>query len=377
MTRKIVVKRPWCPFCGQTVEPATDLPNRKMTEFAVGRCSCGAVYSCDPTGHNVGAALVETLVQACGDNSDLAWELLPEDDYLTGRIEHYDERTHQVADTGALDGRSVRGVLYFVRLHRDISEVAERLKQQSETTAQEVSAATGYVPPTVEPVPATRRRQRADKTSVRQLALVDDEDGLVVLCLDDRKTLRLMQRLLYDPDVQVRWKMAWLIGRVSARVATRDPGQVSELLHRLFEACSDSAATPWGMIETIGAVVAGRPDIFGAFTRYIPMFIGNETTRVQAIWALAEIAEKRPDLVRKTPFYALFPLLGHEQAEVRGQTARLVGRLAAAEATLQLLNLQRDQAELIVWEAGVPVQSTVAEQAAAAIRKIRGKEDED
>ncbi len=56
----------------------------------LGRCQCGAVYASDETGHNVGAAMVEALVYACNDDWDLAWSLVPEDDYLTGRLENYD-----------------------------------------------------------------------------------------------------------------------------------------------------------------------------------------------------------------------------------------------------------------------------------------------
>ncbi|MEE4313898.1 MAG: PBS lyase [Desulfofustis sp.] len=376
MSSKTAGRSPWCPFCGQAIEPPADLPNRKMTEFTAGRCACGAVYSCDPTGHNVGAAIVETLVHACGDNSDLAWELLPEDDYLTGRIEKYDEQTHQVIDTGTMNGRSVRGVLYFVRLHRELSELAERLKQREESKGRTASAASGFVPPNPEPAPRQQGpRRRADKKMVRQLTEAGDEDGMVALCLDDRKALRLLQRLLYDPDSEQRWRIAQLIGRVCSRVATRDPGQVSELLHRLLSAGFDSAATPWGMIETVGAVISGRPDIFGAFTQYIPGFVGNDSTRSQAIWALAEIAAKRPDLVKKTPYYGLFPLLGHEQAEVRGQAARLLGRLGATEATVQLLGLHEDHAELVIWQDGNPQRTTVAEQAAAALNTIQQKKE--
>jgi len=372
MKQNLIIKRPWCPFCGQKVKRAVDAPDRKMSEFTVGRCSCGAVYSCDPTGHNVGAAMVETLVHACGDNSDLAWELLPEDDYLTGRIEDYDEQTHQVVETRNIDGRMVRGVLYFVRLHTEISDIAGRLRRKKDDTIGRVAAERGFQPPPVEPSPgADRPRKKANKRLVRELAEAGAEDDLVALCLDDRKTLRLMQRLLYDPAEEKRWRIACLMGKVTARVATRDPGQVSELVHRLFEACSDSAATPWGMIETIGSVVAARPDIFGSFTRYLPNYAAAESTRVQTIWALAEIAEKRPDLVRDTPFYAMFQFLGHPRPEVRGQMARLLGRISATEASLQLMGLHGDNEELIIWEEGNPVLTTVAEQAAKAITRIQ------
>ena len=372
MKKKLILKRPWCPFCGQEVARAIDKQNRKMSEFTVGSCTCGAVYSCDPTGHNVGAAMVETLVHACGDNDDLAWELMPEDDYLTGRIENYDEITHQVVETRNLDGRAVRGVLYFVRLHTEITDIADRLQYRQEQEVAQVTAGTGFVPPPIEPrVEDQQHRQRANKRLVKHLVQEGDEDGLVALCLDDKKTLRLVQRLLYDPVEENRWRTAWLLGRVCARVATRDPGQVSELLHRLFEACSDSASTPWGMIETLGSVIAARPDIFGAFTQYLLRYMDADSTRVQTIWALAEVAEQRPDLVRNTPFFSLFHFLNHPQPEVRGQLARLLGRIRATEASIQLLGLHGDSAELTIWEAGKPVRTSVAEQARLAVNLIQ------
>lgn len=374
MKKQLIIKRPWCPFCGQEVDRAVDKPNRKLSEFTVGSCSCGAVYSCDPTGHNVGAAMVETLVHACGDNDDLAWELMPEDDYLTGRVENYDELTHQVVEMRNLDGRAVRGVLYFVRLHTEITDIADRLHQKKQEDVEKIASGTGFVPPPVEPAAGNDRpRQRATKKLVKELVDAGDEDGLVSLCLNDRKTLRLAQRLLYDPVEEKRWEIAWLLGRVCARVATRDPGQVSELLHRLFEACSDSAATPWGMIETLGSVIAGRPDIFGAFTQYLLRYVNADSTRVQTIWALAEVARSRPDLVRKTPFFSMFHFLSHPQPAVRGQLARLLGRIDATEATIQLMGLHEDTDELVIWEDGVPVRTSVAEQAKIAINSIQKK----
>ncbi|RPH38505.1 MAG: PBS lyase [Desulfobulbaceae bacterium] len=374
MSQGSIKKRPWCPFCGLKVARATEAVTRKLTEFPVGNCQCGAVYSCDPTGHNIGAAMVETLVYACGENWDLAWELMPEDDYLTGRIENYDEVTHQVIDIKNIDGRPVRGVLYFVRLHADMSDLAKRLKDKKEAR---IPAGDDVLPEpervVIEPAPDKKRlRQKATKQGVRQLVDNGDIDALVRLCFDDRKTLRLMQRLLYEPLDDNRWKIAWVIGQVSGRVASREPGQVSELLHRLFEACSDSAATPWGMVETIGCIISNRPDIFGAFTRYLLKYLGEDSTRVQVLWALAEIARKRPDLIRDTPFYNLFHFLQHPDPRVRGQIARLFGRIKATEVVLQLMSLNDDFAELTIWENGEIVRTTVAAEAAKAVTAIHG-----
>lgn len=370
MAKEKTIVRPWCPFCGQKVGRASHAPVRKMNEFPVGRCQCGAVYACDATGHNVGAAIVETLVYACNDHADFAWELMPEDDYLTGRIENYDEISHRVVAEKNVDGRAVRGVLYFVRLHADARDVAKRIaEKREEVLERSVPDFRSSFSPALEPVPdPARMRRKADKTLVRELVDNDDIDGLVGLCFDDKKTLRLLQRLLYDPLPENRWWLAWVIGRVTARTSTREPGPVSELLHRLFEACSDSAATPWGMVETIGYVVALRPDIFGAFARHLLNYLGEPSTRDQALWALAEIAGKRPDLIRDMPFYTLFHFLKHPEGQVRGQVARLLGRIKASEATLQLLELSGDQALFRWCQEGRLVTATVAEAVAEALQ---------
>lgn len=370
MKKGIIKRPPWCPFCGQKVSKATDAMERQMHEFPVGRCQCGAVYSCDVTGHNVGAAMVETLIFACGSNSELAWELYPEDDYLTGRVENYDEITHQVIDTGNIDGRPVRGVLYFVRLHTEMSDLVQRLSTKKQKGEDTPPADNTEIK--IEPPPDPRRvKKRATKKQVTELADNSDVDGLVSLCLDDKKTLRLLQRRLYDPLEEKRWKTAYLMGKVCARVSTQDPGQVSELLHRLFEACSDSAATNWGMIETIGSVVAMRADIFGAFTKHLLNYLGDDSTQVQVIWALAEIAGKRPDLIRDTPFFNLFHFLRHPKPEVRGNIARLLGRIEATEATFQLMELSGDEASFSLWADGECTVTTVAKEAAKAIQAIQ------
>lgn len=338
-----------------------------MTEFKVGRCQCGAVYSSDPTGQNVGAAIVETLVFACDNNWDFAWDLLPEDDYLTGRVEDYDEQTHQVVETRNIDGRAVRGVLYFVRLHTEVSDISKRVKEKQASIAQNAKVQvrnTLDIPEKPKPGSALnpkRKKVRVKKNMVVEARENCDIDLLVNYCFDDKKTLRLMQRLLYDVDEGRRWETAWIIGQVCSRVSEKEPGQVSELVHRLFEACSDSAAAPWGMIETLGEILSGRPDIFGAFCRHLLNYMGDESTQIQVIWALSKLAEKRPDLIRDTPFLTLFHFLTHPKAEMRGHVAQLLGRIRAKEASMQLMALSGDDEKLIIWNAGKAEEHTVSE----------------
>ncbi len=377
MKKQKITTAPWCPFCGQNVARATDAIERKMQEFSVGRCDCGAVYTCDPTGHNVGSAMVETLVFACNDNWDFAWDLMPEDDYLTGRIEDYDEVTHQVVNTGNIDGRPVRGVLYFVRLHTAIAEIASRVKKKKDAAVRgSVEAVAGNDDkvslPTPEPqLDPKRVKLKATKKNVQEARDKRDIDTLVRLCFDNKKTLRLLQRQLYDVDEARRWESAWIIGQVCSRVASKEPGQVSELIHRLFEATSDSAAAPWGMIEAIGEIIGERPDIFGAFTRYLLNYMGAESTQEQVLTALSRIAAVRPDLIRETPFFNLFHFLKHPNPGRRGLVVQILGRIRATEAAMQLLELSGDKDVLTIWEAGKPMKYTVSELVQVAIGQIK------
>ncbi|NIR13136.1 MAG: PBS lyase, partial [Desulfobacterales bacterium] len=54
-----IIAKPTCPFCGMVIEKPGELETETQTEMPVGKCSCGAVYACDVTGHNLGTALVE------------------------------------------------------------------------------------------------------------------------------------------------------------------------------------------------------------------------------------------------------------------------------------------------------------------------------
>ena len=369
MARTTLKTRPWCPFCGQDVGRPQYPDKRKLGEFSLGSCGCGAVYASDPSGFNVGAALVECLVHACGDNWELAWDLLPEQDYLTGRIEDYDEVTHQVVETRNLDGRIIRGVLYFIRLQENVADLAAGIRKKVDAPAanQALFAAESQVAKEGDP---GREKKKANKNLVREMVRNRDADGLVALCFSDKKTLRLLQRQLYEPDEAERWAIASFIGEVCSRVAARKPGMVSDLLHLLFEACADSAASSWGAVESIGAIIAARPDIYGSFTRYLLTYIGDPLTRAQVLWALGTIAEKRPDLVRNTSFYQLIGLLDSPVAVVKGYMIRLLGRLQAKEVAGRIRLLQDDTTPLTIYENGRPVHTDIGTLAREALRLI-------
>lgn len=368
MSKAILKTRPWCPFCRQNVARPQYPEKRKLGEFALGECDCGAVYASDPTGFNIGAAIVECLVHACDDNWDLAWDLLPDEDYLTARLEDYDERTHQIVETRNLDGRIIRGVLYFIRLQDNVADLSKRHKDKNRSSSAEPDEVSRVK---IENIPDPKRKKaKANKKLVKEMIQNRDTDGLVSLCFDDKKTLRLLQRQLYEPDEEKRWEIASLIGEVCGRVSTLKPGMVSDLLHLLFEACSDSSSSNWGAVETIGFIIASRPDIFGSFTRHLLAYIADPSTQVQVLWALGTIADKRPDLIRSTSFYQLIGLLDSQESGVRGHMLRILGRLKAREVGGRIRMLEEDATPVTIYEKGLPVHTDIGTLAKEALELI-------
>jgi len=361
--------RPWCPFCGQNISPPIEPRQRKMDEFKLGQCQCGAVYVSDQTGHNVGAAMVECLVHACDDNWDFAWDLDADEDYLTGRLDDYDELTHQIVETRNLDGRAVRGVLYFVRINRDVKELSSKIGNKKDRAA----AYPVQIPVMEKLRDPGREKRRATKKMVQELAEAENITALVDLCFDDKRTIRFLQRLLYEPDCGRRMRYTDIMAKVCGRYSTRNPGAVSDLLHRLYDACSDSAASHWGLVEAIGAIIAERTDIFGAFARHLLMYRNVPATRVSVLWALAEIARHRPGIIRDAPFYSLFNMLKHQDPATRGHAALLFGLIKADEVTEQMKELFNDQSIITVYHDGRPQTVSVGQLAQEALDRIAGK----
>jgi len=62
--------------------------------------------------------------------------------------------------------------------------------------------------------------------------------------------------------------------------------------------------------------------------------------------------------------------MSHPNPAMRGQVARLLGRINATEAAIQLMALTEDMAELSIWEDAKCVNYTVSALAREAVARI-------
>jgi HEAT repeat protein len=357
-----IIEKPSCPFCGRLIERPKELTTRMPTEMPVGACACGAVYACDVTGHNLGAAMIEALVFACDGEWDLAWDLLPEDDYLEKQVSNYDDETHLIVHSSAYQGRQISGKLYFIRLHKDIREVTEEgARKRLEKSA----------PAPVRRTPKMREKRSFTKKDVEALVRAYDVESLLSMAERDIRILPALRRLLYSVDSLLRWRTADILGKVSAFIASRDPGAVSKLLRGLFTSIVDTAASSWGAVDAIGEIITNRPELFAGYLPQLIQLTRDQALLVEVLRALGNIAETNPHLMQRSTF-RLIPLLSDPDPETRAYAAILLANLGAHEVKEDLARLKQDKATIEIYRDGALVKKTIGEIAAESLEKLSG-----
>ena len=359
-----IIEKPFCPFCGLSIEPPKELETRIPQEMPVGRCDCGAVYAYDVTGHNLGIAMIDALVFGCNGDWDLAWDLLPEEDYLEKWVENYDIETHLIVPSCVYGGRRITGTLYFIRLHQDIREVTEEGTKRRLERATPAAQGSSTKP---------RGRKSFSKKEVENLVREYKVKPLLSMARQDKRIIRDLQRLLYAVDNLLRWRAADAMGKVSALIAQKDPGAISKLLQGLITSLSDTAASSWGSLDAIGEIISNRPEQFGGYMPQLYQFLKDRSLLAEVLRALGKIGRARPDLLRKKAFH-FFPLLQDPDPEIRGYAAILLGNLAAREAKEDLRKLAGDAAEMEIYGAGEVVKRTVGQLALEALGKFDGSQ---
>jgi hypothetical protein len=302
----------------------------------------------------------EALVFACNGDWDLAWDLMPEEDYLEKEVEHYDIESHRIVHGGAYEGRQINGILYFIRLHQDIREVtdegAKRLLERATPVASRSSA-------------QRRGPKSFSKEDVKRLVEAYDLKTLLKLAGKDQRILRDLKRLLYTPDKLSRRRAADVLGQVCALIARKDPGTVSRLLQGFFTSLVDTAASSGGSLDANGEIIRSRPEQFAGYIPQLFQLAGDRAFLAEILRALGRIGERRPEPLRKTTLHFL-PMLADPDPEIRGHAVILLGHLGAHEAGDDLKGLLDDSSELEIYGDGKMEGRTVGQLAAEALQRL-------
>ncbi len=356
-----IIAKPACPFCGMVIERPKELTTRMPTEMPLGKCSCGAVYACDVTGHNLGTALIEALVFGCDGDWDLACDLLPEVDYNEAQLKGYDFETHLVIHGGVYQGRRIAGTLYFVRLLReDIPGVTEEDAKKRLNTAAGIPQRSSR---------KERSRKALSKKEVEAFVKAYDLSPLLRVAKEDKRIIRDLQRLIYSADKLLRWRATDALGKISGVIAKYDPEAITKLLQRLLSACADTAASSWGCLDAIGEIISNSPEQFGGYMTRLYPFAADRALLAEVLRALGKIGAVRPDLLRQTA-YLFIPLLQDPDSEIRGYATILLGNLGAKEAKEDLTRLEEDASAMEVYADGRLEKQTIGQLASQALDKM-------
>ncbi len=360
-----------CPFCDTDLKRPAEVEPRRLGDFSYGQCPCGAVYVCDETGHNLGAALVEALGYACKDDWDLAWALMPEEDYHDEMIEHYDLQTHRVYPSGRTnDGRTARAVLVFIRLSRDLQE-AQVYKSEHKASANTKQ------PPTTNAVTAkkyNKPKKRFNKKEIEALVKLGESDKLAIMAQYDSLVLRKIQRLLYSADDNIKWNAVMCLGKAAGSLVKSRPEVVGDLVRRLLYASNDSAAASWGALEAVGEIIRWTPDVFGSFVRHLLAMLRDPPSRPAVLWAAGRIGTVHPELIKSSAFFAIFDCLNDPDPQTRGHAVWALGQIKAKEAQNSINKLLNDEETLDIFDGELRSEVTIGDLAKEALKLIDDKD---
>ncbi len=350
---------PRCPFCDELIDPPQELVSSNF-EFPLGVCkNCGAVYVYDFTGYHQGAAFVEALLFACNEDWDLAWGLLPEEDYVEAVLDNYDGISHKIVVGGGHEGRKVRGKLLFLRLHDDVQEVtAQGVKEKAkELVVKEVTP---------------KRSARFSKRLVENLVKEEKWDELLALAQEDTRVIPALQRLLYAVDEQFRWQAIYALGQVCSFYLKRRPDIVTKLLHNILYARSDTAASCWGALGAAAEIISQNPKFLKNFIPSFVSFFLDDSARQEVLWGIGRIAQVDLEAVKKA-VPALYKLVTDPDPTIRGHAAWCLGIFKEKPAKLLLEDLLKDQIKIKIFIDHKLQEVTIAKLAKEAIKAIKGE----
>ncbi len=367
------VIEPQCPFCSQRLPRPRQVEPKRLGDFDFGVCECGAVFVHDVTGHNLGAAMVEALGFACDNDWDLAWNLLPGEDYIDALIEGYDFDRHAIFPQGHdIEGQKIRGALSFIKLKEDLQE----LKHEGVRARFEKGSPVNGVPRQIHSSATSKvKGRRYSKKEVAQFVKNKDIGTLTKMACEDKLVLRKIQRLLYSADLESRWNAVIILGQVAAAISNQDPSTVGDLLRRLLYSANDSAAANWGAIETVGEIIRNQPNLYGSFVQHILGLVGDAPSRPAILWAIGRIGELHPRLVRTNSFFVMFDLLDSDDPAVRGHAVWALGKIRAKESLSAITKMCDDSEEFQIFDNNRLRLTTVGKVAREAIERMNEEKD--
>lgn len=338
---------PECLFCGRYI----NRPKKTMTEFGEvlsGKCNCGSVYVCDPTGRNVGEAYMEALAIAKGDWN--IYELGEGEDYKTKEM-GYNFKKHMQIHSAAMS--EAKGKLIFVKLSRYQEPDIPQKKDSADMQKGAIAAKGGL------------------KNKVKELLRAKAYNEIAELAKTDKGVIRQTISLAYDKEDPMTWRAIEAIGFIAGALSVERIDIIKDTIRRLLWSMSEeSGGIGWSSAEMLGEIIKANPDEFTDIIPIVWSFKDEEMFRPGTIWAMGRIALERTDLAEFI-LKDLQLMTTDKNPTVRGYAALVVGIMGAGEFAEDIKNLADDNSSINFYQDGDLIKRTVGEIAEEAISRTR------
>lgn len=187
------------------------------------------------------------------------------------------------------------------------------------------------------------------------------------LAASDRRAVRALVSLLYDPDELLRWRAVSALGHL----AGAHPDLAQPLVKRLYWSLNDeSGGIGWMSAPALGEMGRRAPRLLSHCIRPLVRYLDEPFLLAGALWAIGRLAPAYPAETREVvPEVAL--CCASADPAVRAQAAHALGEIGDGRAESALAGLADDERPARLYAGGQLVTKQVREWAGDALARLR------
>ncbi len=183
----------------------------------------------------------------------------------------------------------------------------------------------------------------------------------------------------YQGVPELRWRAISVFGKVMAKLADEDTEAARIVMRRLMWSLNDeSGGIGWGAPEAMAEAMVNHPVLAEEYARILLSYIredGNfleyDPLRKGALWGIARLAAKRPDLMKEYETARFVrPYLKDGDPEARAFAVLTLGVVGEREDCEALEGLVNDQSEITIYSEGKFSTTTLSEVALKAMASL-------
>jgi len=183
----------------------------------------------------------------------------------------------------------------------------------------------------------------------------------------DRRVVRALVSLLYDPDELLRWQAVSALGHL----AGTHPELAQPLVTRLYWSLNDeTGGIGWMSAPALGEIGRRAPQLLRDCVRPLVHYLDEPFLLAGALWAIGRLAPAYPAETREVvPEVAL--RCSSADPAVRAHAAFALGAVGDVRARRALGDLADDERLARLYEGGQLVTKQVREWAGEALARLR------